>query len=322
MLIAALPAAAQTGPSAVRSANTTITAQPVTARGQTVTTINAPPVTVSAQTVLARGEQPKTRLVLVDAHSAFGSGQRVRIPQIGGAPGTLVLAGDELTGEAAQQISEDLAIMSRILQKAAGKGTRHPFTWVAPNALHFGRDLDAIYLTGYGALFLLSVDFPLVPPSEPVEKASKATDPTWERTRHELSSGGAGARFEWRSSLKPLLFDAGDPREYRESRLKELREQLIEAFRHAANIRGLRPEDELAIAVTGPVAGPSDAESYENGDTGEFDLSGGFAVVRGAGAGVPTSVLTLRVRKSDVDAFAVKELSPGEFAGRVKVSLR
>src|SRR5207247_9731478 len=45
-----------------------------------------------------------------------------------------------------------------------------------------------LYLEGYGALFLLNVNFPLLPPPEKAEatKEKSETDSTWEDAKQEL----------------------------------------------------------------------------------------------------------------------------------------
>src|SRR5439155_25390899 len=48
--------------------------------------------------------------------------------------------------------------------------------------------IRSIYLEGYGALFLVSVNFPLLPPPDKPEstKEKSDTDSTWEEAKREL----------------------------------------------------------------------------------------------------------------------------------------
>lgn len=92
-----------------------------------------------------------------------------------------------------QQARTELAIMSRILKKADGPGNGPRKTF----RFNFGgigwgerRELDALYLAGYGAVFLLDVDFPLVPPPKVAtapNKQPEKTDDAWERARRKLA---------------------------------------------------------------------------------------------------------------------------------------
>ena len=104
----------------------------------------------------------------------------------------LIIRTRDLDPESQSQLEEDLHVMSRIVEKAAqpepGRGPR-----AMGIDLVFGpgeSPVRSLYLDGYGALFMVDVNFPLLPlPSietNLVENAKPATASTWEQARQEL----------------------------------------------------------------------------------------------------------------------------------------
>ena len=61
----------------------------------------------------------------------------------------------------------------------------------------FGRDnrqTEAVYMQGYGAVFMMEVDYTFTPATQTQEQAEDETtddvDPTWQRTRERIFSPG------------------------------------------------------------------------------------------------------------------------------------
>src|ERR1051325_11675602 len=79
----------------------------------------------------------------------------------GGQP--LIVRSSDAAAKNLPNLQEDLAIMSRILSKAAGREGHEAAMGIVLSALPGSRHPQSIYLEGYGALFLLNVKFPLVP---------------------------------------------------------------------------------------------------------------------------------------------------------------
>ena len=99
-------------------------------------------------------------------------------------------------------------------------------------------------------------------------------------------------------------------RQYDAKKVEKLDAALLEALKEATNIRNLKPDQSIAVAVLG-----------YRGVVADVYVIGGKAVLKRSG-GVPEvqrSVLTIHVKKSDVDAFAKGEVTPEEFRGRATV---
>lgn len=225
---------------------------------------------------------------------------------------------------------EDLAIMARILSKAAARGTESndPMALGIMLSTFPGlRRPQAMHLDGYGAVFLVNVSFPLAAPVTKAEsKPDKPVNTTWEQARRELYGPKAPPRYGARSSgdvlvythnagRKPVAFDA--------DRVERLQRDLAEALKNGANLRHVKPEENLVVVVTSPAGdrqirivktevrrstgGPATTTAHAGGTGGD-----------GAGAG---NTLVLRVRKSEADDFAAGRLDFDEFRKRVGVTV-
>ncbi|MBL9135971.1 MAG: hypothetical protein JNK85_08890 [Verrucomicrobiales bacterium] len=250
----------------------------------------------------------------------------------GGTPWALVLPGDRLTTEQAENMTEDLAVMTKILRKSTRPGDAETGAWrVGPGFvgyLYGGSGPDALYLDGFGALFLISVDFPLVGPREASgNREEQVTDETWERTRRELREGGD----PFDRSLGRNFRQPGEALVYREDRVNELRENLIDALKHATNLGGVPADETIAIAVFCPTARGDEANpaaaakrksrsAYSKVDDDGVWTTG--AMIGLENSGQPGSVMGLRVRKSDVDAFAKGKIDRDAFAKKIQISTR
>lgn len=244
---------------------------------------------------------------------------------------TLLVPGDGTTPEQIGHLREELAIMSRIFTKAgdpeAGKHGGFRFNFVGLGGGH-GTDLDALYLDGYGAVFPLDVDFPLVAPAKAAEKKAEPKadkDAAWEKARRELAGGQEEEESDDDSGDKnPAPFDA--------EKVAALRTRLTEAFRHAANLKSVRPEEQIVLVVSSTASRsggqPEGAHKIitrvlSSGSSGSSIGSGKnvniFAVPENNG-GPGHQQLTLRVKKSEVDAFAAGRLSAEEFRKKVSTS--
>ena len=207
--------------------------------------------------------------------------------------------------------------VATVLEKAVGRAPEGRSYFAGVFGGGAGRNPDAYYLDGFGALFLLRVDFPLAAPVEAkAEEGPAATDRTWEATRRELREGTAGDPPIW-DVLGARAFHGEFP-EYDGGRVGELRGALVQSLRHASNLAVLKPEETVAVTVFGPPAGREDRP-----------VKAGKRRGTGAGAGdgpeddaAKGTTLTLRARKADIDAFAGGKLTPEEFAKRVRETLR
>ncbi len=240
---------------------------------------------------------------------------------------TLVVPRPDATEEQLNETREQLAIMSRILTKAAdpeasGHGSfRFRLVGLDFNA---GTDLDAMALDGYGALFQVSVDFPLVEVAKAAEKKVPATadkDATWERTRRELSGTASDdhqAEDESDGVTAPP-FDA--------DRVAALRKRLIESLRHASNLKFLHEGAErVTIIVSGRGTAVTHAAVHLNGGASATTKVVGYVKddkgmqVWDLNGGRRTQQLTLSAKKGDIDAFAAGRMTVEEFTRKVIVT--
>jgi hypothetical protein len=177
----------------------------------------------------------------------------------------------------------------------------------------FGRSrssgaIEAIYLEGYGALFLMKVNVLLSPPPEAQEEKKteeEDTDPLWTQMRQEMYAPQEARRRR-----------TGRPEEkYDAEKVEGLKETLIKTLKHAANIRALKPDESVILTVIGK-AGQSATSAigrlYEEGKS-RYIITTSRA---GTGFSSPT-VLTIRAKKSDIDDFANGTLSFDQFSQKI-----
>jgi len=248
---------------------------------------------------------------------------------LGGGPGNpLILGLASADAATLSNIQEDINVMSRILSKVVERdGVKGPQAEAMGIALSKIGYLGGMhhsqnsYIEGFGALFVLNVPFPLLAPAPKEEpKAEKAPDSTWEQTKRELY----GPR-----EYKP---DAGffPPRqatvEYDAERVEALKKNLTLALKNAANIRCLKSDEWVAIAVFGSDNGPrarmlrGDKRAARMVMDSTPGAPGSVAMIRSDERPRET-VLNLRAKKTDAEAFAKGKLSPEEFQKKVTVSI-
>jgi hypothetical protein len=222
---------------------------------------------------------------------------------------SLVVRWSDLDPKDEAGLEEDLAVMSHILEKAAGAkpgATRQVNSAMGIDVV-FGFSLNAVqsvYLEGYGALFTVNVSFPLLPPPKAeAPKPNTATDSAWEEAREELYGSPGEAKA------------IGQPgEEYDEGKVTKLKDSLVEALKNASNIRGLKPDDSITVCVLGS-PGPAPARFNKQATTARRELFLLDNPPRARG-----TILTLHVKKSDADAFAKDKMTLEEFRKKVKLS--
>jgi hypothetical protein len=231
---------------------------------------------------------------------------------------------------------EDLTIMGRILEKAfyqvSGDEARQA---MGIRIFAFGNSEAPrnLLIQGYGAVFMLNVNFPLAGTMENTNAADTKvrTNSPWDETKHELY-GGPSAEGNV----------SGVRQEYDGARVESLKKILITALKNASNIRNLKSDESVTLVVTsegGRSPGHAVAR-YEQklsriGGGGSAGNSGGgggsgaswkaTSLVDGS-AGSMTSqanspMLTIRAKKSDIDAFAKDKMNFEEFRNKTAVLL-
>jgi hypothetical protein len=285
-------------------------------------------------------------------------------PAIGpvGSRKVLVVPAEEVKPEELAAITEDMQVMSYILDERF-KETRRIQGVFIDFGDFFGRDnrqTEATYIQGYGVLFAMEVNFSFSPPPKPqaqeTEQQGEQGDSTWQRARQQVFSPTEGKGAE----------GPGSPEEYNSQMVEELKRDLITTLKHAANIRGLQPDEWVILTVVGgrrefggvfgsnmPMMGGMSSMSTGSayGAVSSGGMGGGFGggmmggygsagagmgdMMRGTGTmgggmmggmgghGVmgssSSTVLTIRAKKSDVDAFAANMLMLGDFQQKVKI---
>lgn len=225
--------------------------------------------------------------------------------------------------------NEDMTVMARIFSRALKNANLggHDSNFFAsslggPFAGQGAPMAPNVYLEGYGALFTLSVDFPLAPGAkdeQPAPEASQAeADPLWQQTRDDI--------FEPQRSKRQ-----GDPfeqrvQEYSAEKVESLKATLIAVLKHAANIRTLGPEEAVVVTVLGVMV-PGQLQSIKSvpgSDEFEFidSRQGRGRVTADRLADMPLSaptVLMIRAKGSDISAFAKGQLNLEQFRERLRV---
>ncbi len=253
----------------------------------------------------------------------------------------LVIPTQEIKTEDILTINEDINVMTRIFEdklnqvRFAGSNRGWSFTgdrWMSDS--YYGTFLGGrsnragrMYLQGYGALFLMNVDFPLSAPPEAEKQQEEQpekenVDQLWKETRREL--------YEPQERHRPGRGVEDQEVKYDAEKVEKLKTTLIESLKHAANIRILKPDESVILSITGIgissdeiismvaipgtdqilVSQKSGAKKitklYNGSVSDEFKLSS------------PT-VLVIRAKKSDIDSFAKGDLNSDSFRQRVQI---
>jgi len=159
----------------------------------------------------------------------------------------LVIPDTEVKSEELDALTQDLLVMSHILDERfkESRTIKGVFTDFGD---FFGRDnraTEAIYMQGYGALFLMEVNFAFSPPLKSEERKEEKTaehiDPTWQRAKQQI--------FSPKPPMPGMLgFSEQGPGLVK---IDQLKKELIEALKHAANIRNLSPDEWIIVTVIG-----------------------------------------------------------------------
>jgi uncharacterized membrane protein YgcG len=263
------------------------------------------------------------------------------------AQSILVIPLDEIKAEDLAAITEDIGIMCRVLDKKLEQDAR---ITTRRTLLPFGGDTktEGIYLEGYGALFVLNVNFPLIPPPETKkeEQPKEEGDTVWEETKRELrstkegggftdgsyGSGYGGGGYGGGGTMIYMMSGSDRPsEEYDLEKVEQLKTTLIKSLKHAANLHNLKPDESVIISVRGCAPGVVIQRTIAESKTdprsttrrsGSLSVSKRPPVLRT----LPTeegnagsTVLTIRAKKSDIDAFSKGEISVDQFRQKVRV---
>jgi hypothetical protein len=238
------------------------------------------------------------------------------------AGSVLVIPNTEIQAEDLLATIEDMTVMSRVFDKKLVD--EHFMT--APSRFFVGADdalfqrffsehhqsTEAIYLQGYGAMFFINLDFPLwTPVDTPEQETPEDVDKVWEEAKIDVynlekDSGRGGKQEE---------------EKYDAEQVAELKETVIKALKHAANIRCMKSQEWLTIIVKGKSPGDVikavvNAPSRSSSGLNRYDA---LKIVSKGGAAGDSTFLSIRAKKLDIDAFAKGELGYEQFRQRAEV---
>jgi hypothetical protein len=270
----------------------------------------------------------------------------------------LVIPAEEVKAEDLAEIIEDMEVMSHILGERF-KETRRVQGAFTDFGDFFGRDnrkTEAIYLQGYGVLFSMEVNFAFTPPPKPqvqvTEQTAKRVDSTWLRAKQQVFSPGdpRGSRGsdpaeeynsqmveELKRDLITTLKHVANIRGVQPDELVIL--TVIGGGRQAGGFGG---RGFMMGGMGGMYGGTSSGGMMGGGGMGGGmmgDMGGGIGggmMGGGMGGGMmgggmssmggfvemgvsPATVLTIRAKKSDVDAFAKGEQDFEQFRQKVQI---
>jgi len=234
-----------------------------------------------------------------------------------------VVPAEETAVEELLAVNEDMTVMTRIFSRALEQanlrsGPDNPYM---PLIGQRGFSTPSIYLAGYGALFTLSVDFPLVPGSEgestTPQEAETGVDPIWQQTRADI--------FDPQLAKRRTDSSRENGPNYNAQQVETLKATLIATLKHAANIRALAPDEVVVIAVVGP-SQPGQVQSIRSvpgSNEYEFIDNQGRRLTTANRLGdlklsAPT-ILMIRAKATAINSFAKGQLGLEQFREQVGV---
>ena len=223
----------------------------------------------------------------------------------------LIIKSGKVDAKVKEQITEDLLVMCRILEKTAQEHITDFRKAAGIELLALSgasRAVRTMYIEDYGVIFSLLVKLPLQDNSTPAEAEQKEStaNEEWEETRNELF--GQKMRIKRTLRAPGPVYDEGD--------VNELKNGLVEAIKNAGNIRHLKPNDWITIVLNGPTRYGADVLEVESeavsGNHGRIVLPAHvpFAIDDTQGGG--DSTMILRVKKGQLDEAIKKDGSAEE----------
>lgn len=301
-----------------------------------------------------------------DKATAVWAGLEDRIDDLGGRffssrrPGkALVVKFSKGEKDELGQIEEDLAVMSRILEKTVenqvGRKSAEAMGIPVRALLSGSPPIQNMYLDGYGALFFLKTRFPLVAPDTKVEdeKPKESTNSTWDQTKRELY-GPRESEGAWGKQFNVFFGGEHEYEPYDPKRVEALKDALLEALKQASNIRSLKADEFVVVTAVGPAGGSGHPRAAGaggfGGSAGGDGVSGGRSGSGGGGGGGRSeraevkvfskdrtvvagdpyaaksdgrgeTIMSLRVKKSDIDAYAKGRLNAEEFRRKASINI-
>jgi len=233
-----------------------------------------------------------------------------------------IIPATDIERESHLAIERDIHVMSHILDRVLQKPVSKIGGLFTVMDDFFGRDshvTQVIYLDGYGVLFFMNVDFALAG----LSRATQATDPN-ERPKEQVDTTWKQAERELFAPLSVTGTIESQPGpEYDAEKVELLKRNLVETLKHAANINALKSDEAVILTISGRTI--MWAATAAKAKTKEWVfIDGKWAPVprnpkTATYSALPPSVLTIRTKKSDIDAFAKGELNFTAFYERTQL---
>jgi hypothetical protein len=222
--------------------------------------------------------------------AVFSPNARINVPVAGlkltDAPAVISTEPMDSAGEAKWR--EDLSIMDKVLHNELPAIAADNTPRAMGIRLSSSTDHAPMYIEGCGAVFSASVTLPLATGDD--QKAGgdehpKPTSSAWDRAKGEIGfhAGQANGSVQFFFAPESVPFD--------QSKLDNLINCIVKVLPEAAHIGGLKDDEAVIVTITGT-----------------------------DDAGIPKR-LTLKARKSDIDAAASGKIKPDDFAQRVAHSV-
>ena len=292
-----------------------------------------------------------------DRRTGRSSGYRAAIAPMADRK-VLVVPAAEVKAEDLAEIMEDMQVMSHILDERF-KETRRVQGVFTDFGDFFGRDnraTEATYLQGYGVLFSMEVNFAFSTPPEPqgieAEQTAENVDSTWQRARQQMFSPGDSRRSrgpgsaeednsqmveELKRDLITTLKHAANIRGVQEDEWIIL--TVIGGGQQSDGVFGGRGFMMGSMGAmyggtsSGGMGGSRGSYGIGGGSGGGGMMGGGMGgmgggMMGGMGGGMggfggmgvsPATVLTIRAKKPDIDAFAKGEEDFELFRQKVQI---
>lgn len=293
------------------NAATGVTAAPLLLQTEPVSVGSAPPA-VPAQLSVQPGSSGLAGLSALDPILTIPSNP---LSFSKSKVNTLVIPKPNASAQTIAEITEDIAIMCRVLDKKLNKppdvsayqfrsGEGYRFQLAGSNNVDIA---EAIYIDGYGVLFMLESKVPLTPPPPMKDVPAETGDEVWLETKGEL--------------LTNRTYNSGQkskPKQYDPEESEELQKLLIETLKHATNIRHVNADDAITLVVKTPAPTPAALirKSVQVNTTGGESTY--TAVLPSETTAVSSAVLTISAKKADIDAYAKGDQQYEQFLKKIQ----
>ena len=239
----------------------------------------------------------------------------------------LVIRASKTDAKTIAAMEEDLRVMSRILHKAlhqSGDDGQQRAMGISMLSVPDNGRARNIQIEGFGAIFLLNVNFPLVGPELKSDDTTtkEPTNSTWDQARRELYG-----RTDDPYMAATLAAYTSKPK-YDAKRVEKLKDGLLDALKNASNIRHLTPEESVTVVVNS--GGSSDdlatalqihdklwTSSAEQGNSTDATPNPMVHEWKMESSGQAT--MTIRAKKSDIDSFAKSKMTAEEFRKKATI---